>query len=145
MKYWANIDFAPQVFGAFARRGHTKQSGRLDLSHWFSTRQVCAQEGSPFKGFPTWRYRVLRTALRLRPRRALSSASGQRNILARGAPERKYLNFELYQLTNHIPVHSRLFSRHPASPILENPVAAICFNDLGDKNHRLFVHFLRIQ
>src|SRR3982074_215114 len=63
---------------------------------------------SPFKGFPTWRYRVLKTALRLRPRRALSSASGQRNILARGAPERKYLNFELYQLTNHIPVHSRL-------------------------------------
>ena len=39
----------------------------------------CAQEGSLFKGFPTWRFRVLKTALRLRPRRALSSASGQRH------------------------------------------------------------------
>ena len=49
----------------------------VDLSHSFSTRQVCAQEGSLFKGCPTWRYRVLKTALGLRPRIALSSASGQ--------------------------------------------------------------------
>ena len=52
----------------------------MDLSHWFSTRQVCAQEGKCC--FPTWRSRVLKTALRLRPRRALSSASGQSSKLA---------------------------------------------------------------
>ena len=72
------------------------QFGRLDLSHWFSTRQVYAQEGSPLRGFPTWRYRVLRTALRLRPRRALSSASGQKFILAQNASEQKSLTFKLY-------------------------------------------------
>ena len=38
----------------------------------------CAQEGSVFERSPTWRYRVLKAALRLRPRRALSSASGQK-------------------------------------------------------------------
>jgi len=46
-----------------------------DLSHWFSTRQGCAQERK--LNFLPWRYRVLKTALRLRPRRALSSAPGQ--------------------------------------------------------------------
>jgi len=51
---------------------------KVDLSHCFSTRQTCAQEGSLWQGSPTWRYRVLKTALRLRPRRALSSASGQK-------------------------------------------------------------------
>jgi hypothetical protein len=50
----------------------------VDLSHWFSTRQVDAQEGNVLQRSPTWRYRVLKTALRLRPRRALSSAPGQR-------------------------------------------------------------------
>ena len=64
-----------------------------------------AQEGSPFKGFPTWRYRVLKTALRLRPRRALSSAPGQNPTFIKNARKRKSLN-----LTNHIPVHSRLAS-----------------------------------
>src|SRR5437870_2641384 len=63
-----------------------------------------AQEGSLLKGFPTWRYRVLKTALRLRPRRALSSASGQKPSLSTIAWERKSLNFELFVLTNHIPV-----------------------------------------
>lgn len=49
----------------------------VDLPLWFSTRQVCAQEGEVVRPPPTWRYRVLKTALRLRPRRALSSAPGQ--------------------------------------------------------------------
>ena len=35
------------------------------------------RKASPLRDLPTWRYRVLKTALRLRPRRALSSASGQ--------------------------------------------------------------------
>jgi hypothetical protein len=51
---------------------------KVDLSHCFSTRQTCAQEGNLWKGSPAWRPRVLKSALRLRPRRALSSASGQR-------------------------------------------------------------------
>lgn len=50
----------------------------VDLSHWFSTRQVDAQEGNVLQRPPAWRYRVLKTALRLRPRRALSSAPGQK-------------------------------------------------------------------
>src|SRR5436190_19611773 len=56
--------------------------GQMDLPHCFSTRQICAQEASPLQGLPTWRYRVLKTALRLRPRRALSSALGQKSMLA---------------------------------------------------------------
>ena len=64
----------------------------------------CAQEGSPFKGFPTWRYRVLKTALRLRPRRALSSAPGQKPTFSEIVRQRKSLNVELFVLTNHIPV-----------------------------------------
>jgi len=63
----------------------------------------CAQEGSLFKGFPTWRFRVLKTALRLRPRRALSSASGQKPTSSKIVRKRKSLNFELFVLTNHIP------------------------------------------
>jgi len=55
----------------------------VDLSLWFSTRQVYAQEGNVLQRPPTWRYRVLKTALRLRPRRALSSASGQKPYIAR--------------------------------------------------------------
>ena len=45
-------------------------------------RQVCAQEGSLLPRLPHLAYRVLKTALRLRPRRALSSALGQKSILA---------------------------------------------------------------
>jgi len=55
----------------------------MDLSHGFSTRQGVPTGGKLF-GFPTWRYRVLRAALRLRPRRALSSASGQKTNVAHG-------------------------------------------------------------
>src|SRR5439155_3222707 len=65
-------------FGPRSRMSRCRWNVRsVDLSHWFSTRQVCAQEGSLLGGFPTWRSRVLETALRLRPRRALSSAPGQ--------------------------------------------------------------------
>ena len=53
-------------FGRFIPSGSHGCVGfwRVDLSLWFSTRQVCAQEGKPLKSFPTWRYRVLKTALR---------------------------------------------------------------------------------
>jgi len=80
--------------------------GQLDLSHWFSTRQVCAaQEGGLFQGSPTWRYRVLKTALRLRPRRALSSAPGQNSIVAQNYSQMKNCSKILkLLLTNHIPV-----------------------------------------
>jgi hypothetical protein len=63
----------------------------------------CAQEGSLFKGFPTWRFRVLKTALRLRLRRALSSASGQKPTFRKIGRKKKSLNFEPLVLTNHIP------------------------------------------
>src|SRR6266568_7889311 len=80
----------------------------VDLSHWFSTRQVCAQEGNVLQRPPTWRYRVLKTALRLRPRRALSSAPGQKqnitpkpcsrkgekDVLAPGDLENRFTNID---------------------------------------------------
>src|SRR5438045_9078182 len=68
----------------------------------------CAQEGSLFKGFPTWRFRVLKTALRLRPRRALSSASGQNDPFSTKALGKKSLKTRNLNLTNHIPVYSWL-------------------------------------
>ena len=116
-----------EVFKRFLRRGHRWQFGRLDLSHGFSTRQVEAQEGSLWQGSPTWRYRVLKTALGLRPRRALSSASGQSSILAQGA--RKENNFKFFLLTNHIPVFRgspsgsvpfrfSVVKPHPCNPVI---------------------------
>ena len=97
-----------EVFKVFCVEANRCQFAELDLSLWFSTRQVCAQEGKPFSRPPTWRYRVLKTALGLRPRRALSSASGQSSILAQNdSPEKILKKFELF-LTNHIPVHSWL-------------------------------------
>src|SRR5882757_2390865 len=89
------MNLASQVFRGLYAEASPRQFEGLDLSHWFSTRQVHAQEGSPWRGFPTWRYRVLRTALRLRPRRALSSASGQKCILAQNADQQKPLTFKL--------------------------------------------------
>src|SRR3954470_10214689 len=65
-----------------------------------------AQEGSPFQGFPTWRFRVLQTALRSRPRRALSSASGQNDPFSTKALGKKSLKTRNLNLTNHIPVDS---------------------------------------
>src|SRR5437773_959152 len=53
----------------------------VGFSAWILYPPGGAQEGSPFQGFPTWRFRVLKTALRLRPRRALSSAPGQRHYV----------------------------------------------------------------
>ena len=77
----------------------------------------CAQEGSLFKGSPTWRYRVLKTALRLRPRRALSSVSGQRRTLSTKRRRKKtFTIFELFLLTNHIPVSRGFDGCNPMSP-----------------------------
>src|SRR5437763_1232764 len=101
------MNLASQVFQGLYAEASPRQFGGLDLSHWFSTRQVHAQEGSLLKGFPTWRYRVLRTALRLRPRRALSSASGQKCILAQNISNQKIFElFNVTDLTNHIPAFS---------------------------------------
>src|SRR2546430_14573428 len=98
------MNLASQVFQGLYAEASPRQFGGLDLSHWFSTRPVRAQEGSLLKGFPTWRYRVLRTALRLRPRRALSSASGQKCILAQNISNHKIFElFNVTDLTNHIP------------------------------------------
>src|SRR5205823_13585106 len=98
------MHLASQVFQGLYAEASPRQFGGLDLSHWFSTRQVHAQEGSLLKGFPTWRYRVLRTALRSRPRRALSSASGQKCILAQNISNQKIFElFNVTDLTNHIP------------------------------------------
>src|SRR5437867_6379907 len=81
----------PQRLAAFGRKNVFPEvlsktpacsGSTVDFSHWFSTRQVCAQEGSLDQGLPTWRFRVLKAALRLRPRRALSSASGQKQHLS---------------------------------------------------------------
>src|SRR5213076_1937701 len=93
----------------------------VDFPHWFSTRQVCAQEGSLFPGFPTWRFRVLKTALRLRPRRALSSASGQKHPCSTKSLGKKSFKFRHLSLTNHIPVHSwfKPYEFDLASPIPE--------------------------
>src|SRR6266436_3655552 len=90
----------------FCAEGDLCSFGQLDLSHGFSTRQVCAaQEGGLFQGSPTWRYRVLKTALRLRPRRALSSAPGQNSIVAQNYSQMKNCSKILkLLLTNHIPV-----------------------------------------
>ena len=63
---------------------------KVDLSHCFSTRQ--AQAGDLWKDPPAWRYRVLKTALRLRPRRALSSALGQRRHSSLRSPLEKGIN-----------------------------------------------------
>jgi len=68
---WKNV--SPEVL--LKKSAHSGST--VDFSHWFSTRQVDAQGGSLYQGFPTWRFRVLKRALRLRPRRALSSAPGQ--------------------------------------------------------------------
>src|SRR5205814_2686220 len=101
------MNLASQVFQGLYAEASPRQFGGLDLSHWFSTRQVHAQEGSLLKGLPTWRYRVLRTALRLRPRRALSSASGQKCILAQNISNQKIFElFNVTDLTNHIPAFS---------------------------------------
>ena len=92
---------------------------------------LCTGGKALVRTFPTWRYRVLRTALRLRPRRALSSASGQNFILAQNAARqnRSLSLFRVTDLTNHIPVF-RGFNpaafRLPSSPFLSfllfNPV-----------------------
>src|SRR6266446_74542 len=90
----------------FCAEGDLCSFGQLDLSHGFSTRQVCAaQEGSLFQGSPTWRYRVLKTALRLRPRRALSSARRPEQNFSTGIRQMKnYAKNLKFLLTNHIPV-----------------------------------------
>src|SRR5204863_157533 len=61
----------------------------VGFSAWVLYPPGGAQEGSPFQGFPTWRFRVLKTALRLRPRRALSSASGQKHPVSTTPPGKK--------------------------------------------------------
>src|SRR6266436_5974323 len=77
----------------------------VGFSAWVLYPPGCAQEGSLFQGFPTWRYRVLKTALRLRPRRALSSAPGQNSIVAQNYSQMKNCSKILkLLLTNHIPV-----------------------------------------
>ena len=124
------MNLASQVFQGLYAEASPRQFGGLDLSHWFSTRQVRAQEGSLLKGFPTWRYRVLRTALRLRPRRALSSASGQKCILAQNISNQKIFElFNVTDLTNHIPVLSWLKTRgqnlHNPIPVLIIPRAVV--------------------
>src|SRR5437016_13458595 len=114
------MNLASQVFQGLYAEASPRQFGGLDLSHWFSTRQVRAQEGSLLKGFPTWRYRVLRTALRLRPRRALSSASGQKCILAQNISNQKIFElFNVTDLTNHIPAFLWQFTpaRRKLSPL----------------------------
>ena len=69
--------------GSFFRcRGRCLIDSCGKLGRWiFRIRSLPARcmhrKASPFRDLPTWRYRVLKTALRLRPRRALSSASGQ--------------------------------------------------------------------
>ena len=75
----------------------------VGFSAWVLYPPGGAQEGSPFQGFPTWRFRVLKTALRLRPRRALSSASGQKHPFSTMPPGKKSLKFRNLCLTNHIP------------------------------------------
>src|SRR5438045_385126 len=116
------MNLASQVFQGLYAEASPRQFGGLDLSHWFSTRQVHAQEGSLLKGFPTWRYRVLRTALRLRPRRALSSASGQKCILAQNISNQKIFElFNVTDLTNHIPAslwQSLSWINQPSTPTL---------------------------
>src|SRR5205809_7290368 len=82
----------------------------VGFSAWVLYPPGGAQEGSPFQGFPTWRFRVLKTALRLRPRRALSSASGQNDPFSTKALGKKSLKTRNLNLTNHIPVDSWLFS-----------------------------------
>ena len=121
------MNLASQVFQGLYAEASPRQFGGLDLSHWFSTRQVRAQVGKPFEGFPTWRYRVLRTALRLRPRRALSSASGQKCILAQNISNQKIFElFNVTDLTNHIPASLwPLPSLHPM--ILPNDFACSLF------------------
>src|SRR5213076_2829030 len=80
----------------------------VDFPHWFSTRQVCAQEGSLFQGLPTWRYRVLKTALRLRPRRALSSAPGQKPFLNTTRWENENFKFRTLRIDKPHTRSSRL-------------------------------------
>jgi hypothetical protein len=50
------------------------------------------RRGALVKASPTWRFRVLKAALRLRPRRALSSAPGQRRQLSVSVGNRKRKN-----------------------------------------------------
>src|SRR6266496_4363080 len=96
--------FAPAIIGVWPE-GRSEPG--MDLSHWFSTRQGVRTGGKLF-GFPTWRYRVLRAALRLRPRRALSSASGQKTNVAHVHFIRQKILKKSHcsQLTNHIPALS---------------------------------------
>src|SRR6266576_3468842 len=93
----------------------------VGFSAWVLYPPGCAQEGSLFQGFPTWRFRVLKTALRLRPRRALSSAPGQNPTFSQNSLEKKSLN-----LTNHIP-EIRGFSFGPRfiKPILLPALIAV--------------------
>jgi len=70
--------------------GATLKVPTIGFSALVLYRQVCAQEGSLFPRLPHLAYRVLKTALRLRPRRALSSASGQNSILAQKEPYEKF-------------------------------------------------------
>src|SRR4051812_590467 len=67
-----------QVFRSAMARSAPLPVRTVGFSAWVLYPPGCAQEGSLFTGFPTWRYRFLKTALRLRPRRALSSAPGQK-------------------------------------------------------------------
>jgi hypothetical protein len=64
------------------RRGSLREVPTVGFFALVLYRQVGAQEGSLLLRLPHLAYRVLKTALRLRPRRALSSASGQNSILA---------------------------------------------------------------
>ena len=66
------------LFGALCQFPAGWQFGRWIYRIGSLPAKVDAQEGNVFQRPPTWRYRVLKTALRLRPRRALSSASGQK-------------------------------------------------------------------
>src|SRR5207245_5803136 len=75
----------------------------VGFSAWILYPPGGAQEGSSFQGFRTWRFRVLKTALRLGPRRALSSASGQKHPFSTMPPGKKSLKFRNLCLTNHIP------------------------------------------
>ena len=85
--------------------GQRGVAGKVDLSLCLSTRQTCAQEGNLWKGSPAWRFRVLKSALRLCPRRALSSASGQRRHTRTTSVAGKAKNS--LSTENHLPTEKK--------------------------------------
>ena len=97
-----------EIFNVFCAEANRCQFAELDLSHWFSTRQVCAQEGKPFSRPPTWRYRVLKTALGLRPGPEAEDRALRGSILEQNDSQGKIPKKVEILLTNHIPVHLRL-------------------------------------